>query len=595
MKSMRSLLFLLVCVTAIISLLASGGGGGGSSSSGGSGGVPTSDVKISLDLSMNLPAAKIQTVDNSILYKVQTLLAAAINTRSVFAGIPATVKAIDFTISGSGMSTMTRTVTIAAGQTTVSETFSVPQGSQRLFLIEADDVNGSCIYAGSTTADVSANINLNLTMIDSEDYLAGASGIRAKITALMTAHSTRPYSAANIDTAREGLKTALAAMSSTLFGNNHEWNVYKCAFEVYYFAYGDNTTLNALIKKLGGDFPGENAVIQLFVPSDIVTYKEFANTDILAKINECIAYLDKVASGSTFTITHSDGLDYELDYTEVLFARAYLYQAKAIVNWALAHQWDIDAANLAKLTDDTVVDPTDRVLLTANPSLGAFISSPQSYLTAAKNAYLAAIDDVQSATTFLDAESDSQLDDIITTVIDRNHDNDWELNEKQKKLYEYGKTSLGDVELAMSGLQTVRTYECDDLYYPGEYVYPNPIDPDDILWANQCELYEETTRTNLSALFDGSISIRDLIPQEYDPIYDDLIGVPQNYFSDNQKILDVFPDSILEQSAWQASFEPWEYDVDVNGADDTGTAVSGEPAITYLETPDWSVAATVHH
>ncbi|MBI5195507.1 MAG: YncE family protein, partial [Nitrospirae bacterium] len=67
----------------------------------------------------------------------------------------ADVASIRFTISASDMSTITRTVSYSGG--TVSESFNVPNGSNRRFLVEALNSSGSVIYNGETTTNLNGS------------------------------------------------------------------------------------------------------------------------------------------------------------------------------------------------------------------------------------------------------------------------------------------------------------------------------------------------------------------------------------------------------------------------------------------------------
>ena len=78
--------------------------------------------------------------------------------------IPSTVASIRFTISASDMTTITRTVSVA-GSTTITESFDVPNGNNRLFLVEALNSSGTVIYSGSTYANLNGTATtLSITM-----------------------------------------------------------------------------------------------------------------------------------------------------------------------------------------------------------------------------------------------------------------------------------------------------------------------------------------------------------------------------------------------------------------------------------------------
>ncbi|MDA8098434.1 MAG: Ig-like domain-containing protein [Nitrospiraceae bacterium] len=80
------------------------------------------------------------------------------------AAIPADVQTITLTVTGPGMDTIISSQNVA-GQTTASFTVEVPNGQQRLFVVEGLDSNKTMIYQGQATADLDGNpatITLNM-------------------------------------------------------------------------------------------------------------------------------------------------------------------------------------------------------------------------------------------------------------------------------------------------------------------------------------------------------------------------------------------------------------------------------------------------
>lgn len=67
--------------------------------------------------------------------------------------IPSNVVNIKFTISGPEGVLITRTVNVV-GLTSITETFDVPNGPQRIFKVEAFDAGGVLVFEGSATADL---------------------------------------------------------------------------------------------------------------------------------------------------------------------------------------------------------------------------------------------------------------------------------------------------------------------------------------------------------------------------------------------------------------------------------------------------------
>ncbi len=63
------------------------------------------------------------------------------------------VTSIKFTISATDMVTIERVISVA-GRTTISESFEVPTGANRHFLVEAMDASGNVLYRGETFANL---------------------------------------------------------------------------------------------------------------------------------------------------------------------------------------------------------------------------------------------------------------------------------------------------------------------------------------------------------------------------------------------------------------------------------------------------------
>jgi uncharacterized delta-60 repeat protein len=77
----------------------------------------------------------------------------AANSMKAPSAIPSGIVSVRFTISAPDMTTIQRTVSVE-GRTSISETFDVPNGNDRYFLIEAMDSSGSILYKGDKYADL---------------------------------------------------------------------------------------------------------------------------------------------------------------------------------------------------------------------------------------------------------------------------------------------------------------------------------------------------------------------------------------------------------------------------------------------------------
>jgi hypothetical protein len=131
---MKKLLIILFLALLTVSVNCGGGSGGSGSSTDG-----TSLVKI--------------TVGSSNIEKTADMLSNKVMSAMAAAGIPSNVYKIVFTISASDMPTIIKEV-LVAGQTSITETFSVPNGRDRYILVEAKDIFGNVLFSGFKITDL---------------------------------------------------------------------------------------------------------------------------------------------------------------------------------------------------------------------------------------------------------------------------------------------------------------------------------------------------------------------------------------------------------------------------------------------------------
>ena len=144
----KQILGLLISALFILALLTihCGGGGGGSDSS--TSGSYRTNVEIVL----------------------QTTRSASLESRipGETSQIPSGVVTIRFTISAPDMDTIRRDVTVA-GRTTIVETFGVPVGPNRRFLVEALDSAGNVVFLGDVYAAVGGvPLSLSVSLVSSD-------------------------------------------------------------------------------------------------------------------------------------------------------------------------------------------------------------------------------------------------------------------------------------------------------------------------------------------------------------------------------------------------------------------------------------------
>ena len=161
MKKLLTTILFSLLLTA--NFLSCGGGGGGSTSTG-----ETGKTKVTINL------GETKTVSSGLLKSASS--------------IPAAIASIRFTISAPDMAAIVRVIAVS-GSAGISETFEVPMGSNRFFLIEALDADGNVLFQGSMYANLSgSSVDLTITMISVEGIaplFSGLSGIDSVTTTSM--------------------------------------------------------------------------------------------------------------------------------------------------------------------------------------------------------------------------------------------------------------------------------------------------------------------------------------------------------------------------------------------------------------------------
>jgi hypothetical protein len=128
--------------------------------------------------------------------------------KTVLAAIPADVATISFTISASDIATIRKDVPVS-GQASITETFTVDNGSSRYFLAEAKNAAGRVLYRGSAYADLNggtvpldivmtAQFNISGTITSSGAALAGVTVTLAGAgSTSLTTNATGSYTFTN--------------------------------------------------------------------------------------------------------------------------------------------------------------------------------------------------------------------------------------------------------------------------------------------------------------------------------------------------------------------------------------------------------------
>ena len=154
--------FLLsLCSTLFLALIAGCGGGESSSNS-----ITIGSSTVSITVGDKVQSVSLRVVKNTFVARASMLLREIVSTNTAIAAIPSSVVHIVFTISAPDMTTITRDVLIA-GQSSVTESFTVPNGYTRHFLVEAKGASSSVLFRQETFANLDGSpVTLALTMND---------------------------------------------------------------------------------------------------------------------------------------------------------------------------------------------------------------------------------------------------------------------------------------------------------------------------------------------------------------------------------------------------------------------------------------------
>ena len=131
--------------------------------SGGASAPGTSLVTISMG--QNSKTAMLKVERNSLFARMKPLIRRAFDSGTALASIPAEVASVRFTISASDMSAITQEVT-NLDPSGINVTFEVPNGTGRLFHVDALNVGKKVIYSSDASADLTGqpvNLTFNMT------------------------------------------------------------------------------------------------------------------------------------------------------------------------------------------------------------------------------------------------------------------------------------------------------------------------------------------------------------------------------------------------------------------------------------------------
>jgi len=133
--------------------------------------------------------------------------------------IPSSVVSIRFVISAPDMATIEKVISVA-GETVIAETFEVPNGANRDFLVEAMDASGNVLFRGETFANLDGRpVTLIIVMVSTDVTPPVFSGI-SSIGSITTTSMVLSWSAATDNVTPQGNIQYLVYMSTTPGGEN---------------------------------------------------------------------------------------------------------------------------------------------------------------------------------------------------------------------------------------------------------------------------------------------------------------------------------------------------------------------------------------
>lgn len=134
-------IYIFACLAAVTILTSCGKGDAGHS-------------LVTLTIGGDGRTASLKAEDDTVFAQAGRWLKKVAAPQTAVAAIPSTVYKVIFSISGPDMETITRAA-LVSGQTSISETFEVPSGDGRHFLVKAADSYGTVVYRGDAFVDLS--------------------------------------------------------------------------------------------------------------------------------------------------------------------------------------------------------------------------------------------------------------------------------------------------------------------------------------------------------------------------------------------------------------------------------------------------------
>jgi hypothetical protein len=133
--------------------------------------------------------------------------------------IPSVVVSIRFVISAPDMATIERIVSVA-GKLVITESFEIPNGTNRDFLVEAMDVSGNVVFRGETFSNLDGRpLTLIIVMVSTDKTPPNFSGI-SSINSITTTSMMLSWSAATDNVTPQGNIQYLIYMSTSSGGEN---------------------------------------------------------------------------------------------------------------------------------------------------------------------------------------------------------------------------------------------------------------------------------------------------------------------------------------------------------------------------------------
>ncbi|MEW6068143.1 MAG: hypothetical protein AB1610_07625 [Nitrospirota bacterium] len=157
----------------------------------------TNTSLVSITVGSDGKTASLKIEENTLFARAKMFFKKMLRPDEVVAAIPTNVNKIVFLIAASDMTSITREVTVS-GQTSITENFTVPNGNNRHFVVDAYDFSGTILYSGDSFSNLDGtDVTLGITMGDFQQQVID--GINVTLTDFANTINTKGSALTNDD------------------------------------------------------------------------------------------------------------------------------------------------------------------------------------------------------------------------------------------------------------------------------------------------------------------------------------------------------------------------------------------------------------